>query len=209
MSVVNNVTADLEEYRFKRRHRHHVYVRDNDDPSLGPPRMTHFTLKEYRAYPHMNAANWVEDAHKFSIVRNPYDRLWSEYKFNWRKLVKWEEFCTEDFLNGIRENPARDHASAMRVRHLLPQSRFFGPGDRVDVLRFETLEEDFYKMVINLGLPLRKLPHANKSKGESHVGKYDDHRVQVVKGFYREDLERFGYDSPEERTFCRNSPPTP
>ena len=172
----------------KWKHRKRVFVTDNEDPVF-IPQTAHFTLEDYRAYPYMNVANWVKKAYKFSIVRNPYDRLWSEYK--WRKRrPKWDKFCTKDFLMSVKE----DVQDPIRARHLLPQSDFFSPEDDVNVLRFETLQGDFARMINELGLFPRELPHANKSKGGSYIDKYDQHKIQVVKDLYGEDLERFGYD---------------
>lgn len=142
---------------------------------------------------------------KFTIVRNPYDRLASAYNYlkqGGRKkkndieyqnfIVKFKNF--EDFvLNGFNTN------EYLKIEHLLPQVYWLKNTDgqiRMDYIgRFETLETDFKKIIKLLGKNSEgySLPFKNKSKN-NQVQEFTPEMLQIVNGIYAEDFEMLGYD---------------
>ena len=152
-----------------------------------------------------------KDCFKFSFVRNPWDRLVSEYRY--RNF--WKKFSFRDFVlsNLPEENNYCDY-----FRHVMPQSDYLysDSGDLIVdyVGRFETLQEDFYKICDVIDFKNREIPHVNKSglrKVKDRVKRkvgliksyqkdfndfrcfYDDETASVVEGMYRKDIESFGY----------------
>jgi hypothetical protein len=120
---------------------------------------------------------------RFSVVRNPWDRMVSTYCYQMRA----EGYSFDEFLEATEGS-----ASAWHV----PQSRLLldGPGrELVDfVARFENLAQDFRHVCERLGIE-RVLPHRNGLVHGHYRGYYDEDSRAIVARRYREDIERFGY----------------
>jgi len=162
-----------------------LFVRENLDPGVGPPQTAHFTLQEYQAHPSFCDVGFAK-LNMFSVVRNPFSRIWSEYKYNWRDEVDWPDFCSKDFIEQIED----DHKTGSdRKRHLLPQSAYFQSTAHICILRFESLQYDFQNW---LGRDL-KLPHENQSMDLEC--RWGSDQIKTVIDIYRSDFDRFGYST--------------
>ena len=163
---------------------------ENGDPNHGPPQVAHFTLDEY--YQSDLISNEVLDnAIKFAVVRNPWDRLWSTYNFYWKHIVSWDlffkyfpDYIFDDHMTG------RDAA-----RHIKPQVDFID--DTVEILRFEQLYSDFESFCKRHGMPSGWDTYKyNDSHSESFLNIYDSEKVKVVADYYAADIAKFGYEPP-------------
>ena len=139
---------------------------------------------------------------KFCFVRNPYDRLYSSYKFLERggvnihdanafqkHLIRYKDF--EDFvLHGLSYNLLDE------IIHFIPQTIFIC--DQKDVIlvdfigRFESLEEDFLKLADKLSLDIA-LPHLNSTNKISYRDIYTEDMMIKVKEIYKRDFDILGY----------------
>ena len=139
---------------------------------------------------------------KFCFVRNPYDRLYSSYKFLERggvnihdanafqkHLIRYKDF--EDFvLHGLSYNLLDE------IIHFTPQTIFIC--DQKDVIlvdfigRFENLEEDFMKLADKLSLDIA-LPHLNSTNKISYRDIYTNEMMIKVKEIYKRDFDILGY----------------
>lgn len=139
---------------------------------------------------------------KFCFVRNPYDRLYSSYKFLQKggmnkhdlkafkmHLKKYRDF--EDFvLNGLSKNLLNE------VVHFVPQTNFIC-NDKGFILvdfigKFESLEEDIKNLEEKLNFKI-SLPHLNSNKKEHYLSVYTDEMMIKVKEFYMNDFKILGY----------------
>lgn len=194
-----------------------LLLRLNDQPELGPPRLAHLKADEYVRYKYLTQ-EMFDDYFKFAFVRNPWSRLVSIYKFlGYDKKIDFRPFLLGIFKNYIFEQ----------------QNWFVGPqcdfvysreGELlVDYLgRFEDLQNGFDFVCNQIGIPLKKLPHINKSesngvmrdqadeqKGRSpdevagawkpteyqnYQDYYDKDTIDCVAQLYRKDIMLFGYD---------------
>jgi len=185
-----------------------LLLRRNDDPARGPQRLAHLFAAEYVACGHIGEAEF-ERYFKFAFVRNPWDRLVSEYRFRGgRRIGSFRQFVQDAAL------PLDPHLDAFR--HLAPQVRYLY--DRTGRLcvdfvgRFERLQDDFARVCERLGIPDPSLPHANAARPErargrvmlrlrarsaarrdSYLRYYDPRLRDVVGERYAEDIEAFGY----------------
>lgn len=135
-----------------------LLLRRNDDPELGPPRLAHLTAGEYVALGHLTAERF-ESYFKFSFVRNPWDRIVSEYKY--RGYPVKIDFKTYLF----KHLPAPGWTDS--YRHIIPQYDFLYDGEGkllVDFVgRYERLQADFDEVCARADIPPTPLPRVNRS----------------------------------------------
>jgi len=160
----------------------------NSDPNHGPPQVAHFTLDEYYKS-NLISDEIIDNAIKFAVVRNPWDRLWSEYNFHWKDIVSWDKFF-KYFPDYIFD----DHATGRdALRHILPQVEFIN--DSVKILRFENLDDDFSKFCQCHDIP--DLGLHNKLNVQSiadYSTVYDAEKIEAVAEYYATDIAAFGYE---------------
>jgi hypothetical protein len=120
-----------------------------------------------------------EEYFSFSIVRNPFDRVVSEY--TWDPQFKNISFL--DFLN--MQNKWQPRHKNAQVDFMDKHLNFIG--------RFENLQDDFNTICDKIGIPQRELPHKNKGKHKHYTEYYDDETREIVAEKYAKDLECFGY----------------
>ena len=185
-----------------------LLLRANPEPSRGPEFLAHLTAREYVACGHVLAADW--DSHfKFAFVRNPWERLVSQYQS--RRLDRVCSF-REYVLTGLPAQSSYTDA----WRHLMPQSDYLNDSDGRSLVnfvgRFENLQTDFDIVCSRLGIADSKLPHSkpsapkglrswlrrglfglSSSSGHQYRKLYDPELVDVVSSMYQKDLEAFGY----------------
>ena len=136
-------------------------------------------------------------AFKFTIVRNPFDRVVSAFSYlRWKcRGYEFNEFVVE--VLG-RQGTAFDP-------HFDPQSDglFHDGGLLVDhVGRFESIQDSWRAIAGWIEAPT-PLPHRGSSKrATSYTGYFSDDARRVVERLYRDDLANFGYAFEDERD-CR------
>lgn len=144
----------------------------------------------------------INDYFTFTIVRNPWDRLYSAYKF-----------MTNGGINHHDENAFKLHLSSIdsfedfvmnwlnkdnlkHIIHFYPQSWFLknnsGEIELDFIGRFEYLSSDFAEIANKMGVK-NKLKHLNKGDKGSYKTVYSQEMIEKVKFIYKEDIERFNY----------------
>lgn len=132
---------------------------------------------------------------KFTIVRNPFDRLVSQFAYtirarpDLRALLGLESDAPFSlYLGRIGERP---HVQWER------QCSFLDDADGrclIDFVgRFERLDADFAEILRRLGLPAASLPHANAGRRGPYRDYYSAADRRRVERLYGDDLARFGY----------------
>jgi len=138
---------------------------------------------------------------KFSIVRNPFDKLVSSYRYQ----VKGDDFRLVDcdknssfkeFILKLGEKFADfPQIPWIEKSHYVEQHKFLYSGPRllVDrVFRFEDFSTEINDFVVKMtGVPV---PHINKSRQDHYRGYFDLETRNIVENFYYKDLKVFGYD---------------
>lgn len=192
-----------------------LLLRGNDDPELGPPRLAHLTAREYVARGHLTAEQF-ESYFKFSFVRNPWDRIVSEYKYRGHPVKL--DFKTYLF----KHLPAPGWTDS--YSHIIPQYDFLydeAGNLLVDFVgRYENLQADFDRVCTRVGIPPTPLPRVNRSLEAAGPGSfrelrrqlrravwtrerkhtfphyteyYDDESKEFVGRMFRKDVETFSY----------------
>src|SRR5215469_1591210 len=152
--------------------------------------------------------------YKFAVVRNPWDRLVSDYNFqmvkrgsqashrllinderrNKRSFSKWLEavisdpFCCEPTEWGACVGPG--------IHRWSPQLDWISISGKIVVdriLQMENLQEGFAELRGALGLPSREVPCRNWRWHRHYSYYYNESTRRLVEEYYAKDIETFGY----------------
>src|SRR5437016_1472353 len=157
-----------------------------ENPMGSKPRhLAHLYAREYCECGHLPQGVF-DSCFKFSTVRNPYDRMFSEYRYRAHK----RKTTFEEFIAAV--------TNARSDRHLVPQTKFLYDGMRnliVDqIIRFENLEAEFAEISKRLFGRAVPLPHANKSIAAAAPPLTEELRRSIYKR-YECDFDFFQYSS--------------
>lgn len=157
------------------------------------PVLQHLTPRKLQAY--LPPEVW-KIFFKFTIVRNPFDRMVSEYHWNPNNHDK-QSFV--EFLRRVREVVRRgQYDEDLYADHLIPQVDYFQGIEYDLVLRFEHLHSDFQLLLQRLQLdPAHyKLPHVNRSERDKRGYRqyYNEETRALVAEIYADDIAKFGYE---------------
>jgi hypothetical protein len=166
-----------------------LLLRANPTPRAEPQRLAHLFACEYVQHGYVGADDFRR-YFKFAVVRNPWARAVSEYKYSYsRRGVPFAAFIERAV--GRREG-------VVEHRHLDPQRSFLvddAGATLVDrVLRFERLAEDFAEVSRRIFGRVEDLPRRNVSTDRTDYRRfYDERTAGVIAAAYRDDIEAFGY----------------
>lgn len=152
--------------------------------------------------------------HRFAIVRNPWDRLLSEYNFQRRKsrpdasrLHIFDKHGRErrfsEWVRVVFDDPFRYPASTWggevspHIHRWSPQVDWLSLGGKLaidSILRLECLPKDITALQRRLGMPTRRMPHRNWKFHWHYSRYYDEPTRELVRRFYASDLRAFAYD---------------
>lgn len=124
------------------------------------------------------------DYFKFAFVRNPWDRVVSEFFY----AQSYQRHADIDFAAFVRDVvPVR----SQHDQHYLPQVRFCDGLDFVG--RFERLQQDFDIVCDRLSIPHKTLPHVRKREHLYYPDYYTTETREIISHVYQQDIETFGY----------------
>jgi len=158
---------------------------------------THFKMlyyknkfpKEYKSYL------------KFSIVRNPWERLVSGFSYFQRggngspQDKQKKKLFGDDFKYFTRNIDTFDELED--THFIQPQYEYlYIDGDlKVDhLIRFERMDEDYRLLRKRLGLQIKDLYKIRATKHKHYTDLYDEETRQTVAEKYAKDIEYFGYE---------------
>ena len=156
----------------------------------------HATAAQIREY----YCNDYNSYYSFAFVRNPWDKIVSDYFWiqkNWRIKDTFKNYLT---LKGKFNDPRlRFPPTSHRTRydHIIPQCNFI-LDDKDEAIvkfigRFENLQSDFDTICDKIGIPRKELLYTNRTWHDHYTKYYDDETRQIVAEKYAKDIEYFGY----------------
>lgn len=163
--------------------------------AIGLPVKDHLMATE--VIDRIGAEKW-NNAYKFTLVRNPWDKVVSHYEYrrkkdktgiasgniafgDWVKMTYGENKDCTYYNNPRSFQPQVDW---LKDKHGRIAMDFVG--------KFETINEDFKHIKQVIGVDAA-LPHLNASKRESYQSYYDDETREIIANWFREDIEVFDY----------------
>ncbi|PTE06921.1 sulfotransferase family 2 domain-containing protein [Mesorhizobium helmanticense] len=135
-----------------------------------------------------------DGAYKFAVVRNPFDLAVSNYHHLRRSTTRHRRRQAQnwDFKTFLRYLERKNRLSRVDQTSWISDRR----GNLIvdEILRFETLTDEFNVVVERLGLPGEiKLPRVNANPPFDYRAHYDDEARSIVQRLYSRDFDRFGY----------------
>ena len=131
--------------------------------------------------------NSYNDYKKFTIIRNPYDKMVSWYFYLKRNVG--ENHNIIEFSDWIKDPSKLWHANDP-ISFLNPQ--YVWIDDTVEIIKFENLKKDinkFFQKEIDL-------PITNKSNHENYLEYYNQKSLDIIYKRYKKDFEKFNYKKP-------------
>lgn len=155
---------------------------DVENPVYGTRK--HFVLRQYaEALP----PELFGRLFRFSILRNPFDRLVSAY-FSPHRIAK-------GVVTGFDRESFRALILAQKTMREFVCLSADGPLDRdlQALIRFEHMDRDFRAVTRAIGLGELSLPHRNRSERQSYRAYYDEDLRALVESRFQEELAFGGY----------------
>lgn len=146
------------------------------------------------------AKRW-DEAWVFTVVRNPYSRIVSQFKhrrvFHERTLnaVNFYEWCQERY---VEEHRPRKPDTDYFERLWWPQRKYLtdpnGSLYDITVFQFEELERAWEQVQKRLGIS-KELPHENEAIDSTPWQEfYGEGAGGIIRDHFSSDFEEFGYD---------------
>ena len=128
--------------------------------------------------------NYYNNYRKFTIIRNPYDKMVSWYFYLKRNLG--EDYNIIEFNDWIKDPSKFWHANDP-ISFLKPQCDWID--STVEIIKFENLKDDlnnFFNKKINL-------PITNKSNHSHYLDYYNSDSLNIIYNRYKKDFNKFNY----------------
>lgn len=139
---------------------------------------------------------------KFSIIRNPWERLVSVFAWSNQKWAKGQELSDEEFETSVRQlhaafEASRTQGQALQVApHFRPQVHFLVDRNRQPLVnfiaRYENLGEDWARIRQKIGIQA-DLPLRMRSHHRPYESYYSTATRAMVAQIYADDIAAFGY----------------
>jgi hypothetical protein len=142
-----------------------------------------------------------DEYYKFAFVRNPWDRVVSEY--HWRHERPSEKHKPpkdfDEFLKycekrlSVNRNSSRDIYWTHGQTQKSYVTNLKGEIILDDIFKFEDMNNSIQIISEKLGFPIEMKKH-NSSKHRDYRDYYNERTKSIVKRLYYEDIELFGYE---------------
>ncbi len=139
--------------------------------------------------------------YKFTIVRNPWDWVVSNYRFNrglHQPFIIKDQYKVSGDIPEWAQNWSFEYWLEWWLREFEPSQigMISDENDRIlvdRIMRFETLQLDFVALCIKLKIWPRLLPHIYNSGKQHYKNHYNQKTKEMVDGYFYREIEQFGY----------------
>ncbi|MFC4720906.1 sulfotransferase family 2 domain-containing protein [Geojedonia litorea] len=183
------------------RHKKYVFIHINKTGGTSIISITgkafrkHLTVKDVIKYIGVKKWNLI---YKFTVVRNPYAKVVSQYKFRTKTNKSNMTKQPISFKDWVIKVFVEEDSYYYGKRPLLyqPQVEWLknkeGEIDINQIIRFENLNVEFEKVANTIGIA-SSLPHLNSTKKSNYREYYDQETKAIITEYFKEDIETFDY----------------
>jgi len=163
--------------------------------ALDLPGKMHFSVREVKSA--IGRRRWKR-AFTFSIVRNPWDKVVSHYKYRVKTNQTQLSERPLPFADWVLKTygPEKDMFYYDQPRMFQDQYAWLedesGQLGVDKLIRFERLVEGFEEVALQLGITA-KLPHLNKTDNRPYIDFYNEQSRDIVAQWFARDIKAFDY----------------
>lgn len=158
--------------------------------------LTHLTL------PMIEQRMDIEGYYIFMFVRNPYDKVRSEYRWrmnnrsaaifneptrNHMSFEQYMELLLERWPVIMNDSIDPDHKRHREICHVIPQTYYLD--GRIEIYKHDDFENECRRLQEKLGLSV-PIPHVNKGH---NLPQHTKRTLEITRELYKEDFETFDY----------------
>ncbi len=142
----------------------------------------HFNCEEYSKY----LGSEYDDYFKFTVIRNPFDRVVSYY---YGGAIKSDLSFSQWVVDRYKNKNFKDFE-----RMYSDYKHWINLDDMDLILRFENLSVDFEKLKNTLDLDISLGSYNVNKKRVGYEEYYDDNTKEIIGNFFRDELDKFNYE---------------
>lgn len=163
--------------------------------AIGLPRKRHLTAKEVIDI--IGREQW-DEAFKFAVVRNPWAKVYSHYKYRIKtnqnnmgeEPIKFNDWVAKTY--GPEKDPNFYDIPTMFQPQVDWLKDHEGKMDMDLILKFESLATDYKVLQQKIGID-EPLPHLNKTQKTDYREQYSEASKEIIADWFKEDIALFGY----------------
>ena len=163
------------------------------EKSLGLPLMHTTALENISLY----GRSYWDKKYTFTVVRNPWDKVVSQYCYRVKTNQKGLANNKIDFNKWVLLTyKNQDSYYYNNPKYFMPQVDWFTDEEGIILVdficRFEKLSTDFKIVCDNLNIDF-ELPHIKKSNRSDYQGYYNRESKNIIRNWFRKDIEYLNY----------------
>ncbi len=148
----------------------------------------------------------------FMVVRNPYERLVSEFYCKWGGLGNKQSIdFNERQFNDFIEEKITNMSLQKKSGHYIPQYKYLDKNQTIHIIHYENIEKEFNELMKNYSYELRWIPNYRQNKPRHKkvftVKSFSPRLIELINNIYSADFENFGYKKIYISEKCRSRGP--